>query len=82
MTIYRPICQVQREALFYAEKLPDSDIKTSIIGLINEALRMSKRMDSRLKTLSSNYNLDEWRKDFSTGKEFEPFTPGSRENVG
>ena len=81
MTVYRPICQVQREALFFADQLPGCIIKTQIINRINEALRMSKRMDTRLKILSPHYNEKEWRKDFSTGRSFEPFIPGSREDA-
>ena len=77
---YRPVCQVQREILFFAERLPECSAKHEIIDRVNEALRMSKRMDSRLKNLSPRYNHEIWMDDHTTGKIFEPFVPGSRGN--
>jgi len=75
---YRPVCQVQREILFFAERLPECPEKSEIIDRVNEALRMSKRMDARLKELSPRYNRKLWMKDHGNGRVFEPFVPGSR----
>lgn len=73
--IYRPVCQVQREILFYAENLPECPEKQLIIDRVNEALRMSKKMDHRLKELQPGYNKKMWSKDHGNGRVFEPANP-------
>jgi hypothetical protein len=73
--IYRPVCVVQREILYFAEKLPDCPEKQAIIDRVHEALRMSKKMDRRLKNLQPGYSKKMWSKDHRGGKKFEPADP-------
>lgn len=73
--LYRPVCMVQREILYFAQKLPDSPEKQAIIDRVNEALRMSKKMDHRLKELQPGYNKKMWSKDHGQGKTFYPHVP-------
>jgi hypothetical protein len=73
--IYRPVCQVQREIMYFAQKLPDSPEKQAIIDRVNEALRMSKSMNERLIELQPGANKKIWEKDHSEGRIFGPRKP-------
>jgi hypothetical protein len=76
--IYRPVCQVQREIMYFAQKLPDSPEKQAIIDRVNEALRMSKSMNERLIELQPGASKEIWGKDHSKGRVFGPREPRDR----
>ena len=71
---YRPICHVQREIYYLAQKLPESEEKQAILERIQEAHAMAKKMDKRLKELSPRYNRKTWIHKFEP-IEMEPKDP-------
>jgi hypothetical protein len=73
--IYRPVCQVQREIMYFAQKLPECPEKQAIIDRVNEALRMSKKMNERLIQLQPGANKQIWQQDHSDGRVFGPRKP-------
>ena len=64
---YRPICHVQREIFYLAQRLPDCREKEQILERIKEAHVMAKKMDTRLKELSPRYNKETWDKPYKGG---------------
>jgi|WetSurMetagenome_2_1015567.scaffolds.fasta_scaffold00567_30 hypothetical protein len=75
MPVYRPVCQVLKETLYFLDLMPSSKEQIECINRVNEALRMVSRMDKRLKELSPMYNKKAWIKDHTTGETFTPMAP-------
>lgn len=71
---YRPVCRVQREALYWINRLPESEYKKQLSGLIHEAHGMVKAMARRLAELQPNFNYKMWARDYTdtSMKEYVP----------